>query len=95
MAIKLGINGFGRIGRLVLRSILERKLTDQIDVVGVNDITDAATLAHLFKYDSVHGPYPGEVRVEGDELVVDGERFRVFSERDPKNLPGASWTATW
>jgi len=87
MAIKLGINGFGRIGRLVLRSILERKLTDQIDVVGVNDITDAATLAHLFKYDSVHGPYPGEVRVEGDELVVDGERFRVFSERDPKNLP--------
>ncbi len=87
MAIKLGINGFGRIGRLVLRSILERKLTDQIDVVGVNDITDPATLAHLFKYDSVHGRYPGEVRVEGDELVVDGERFRVFSERDPKNLP--------
>ncbi|SHK96310.1 type I glyceraldehyde-3-phosphate dehydrogenase [Rhodothermus profundi] len=87
MAIKLGINGFGRIGRLVLRSILERNLTDQIDVVGVNDITDAATLAHLFKYDSVHGPFPGEVRVEGDELVVNGERFRVFSERDPKNLP--------
>jgi len=87
MAIKLGINGFGRIGRLVLRSILERKLTDQIDVVGVNDITDAATLAYLFKYDSVHGLYPGEVRVEGNELVVDGERFRVFSERDPKNLP--------
>ncbi|MDQ7040682.1 MAG: type I glyceraldehyde-3-phosphate dehydrogenase [Rhodothermus sp.] len=87
MAIKLGINGFGRIGRLVLRSILERKLTDQIDVVGVNDITDAATLAHLFKYDSIHGPFPGEVRVEGDELVIDGERFRVFSERDPSNLP--------
>ncbi len=87
MAIKLGINGFGRIGRLVLRSILERKLTDQIDVVGVNDITDAATLAHLFKYDSIHGPFPGEVRVEGDELVINGERFRVFSERDPRNLP--------
>ncbi len=87
MAIKLGINGFGRIGRLVLRSILERKLTDQIDVVGVNDITDAATLAHLFKYDSIHGPFPGEVRVDGDELVINGERFRVFSERDPRNLP--------
>jgi len=87
MAIKLGINGFGRIGRLVLRSILERNLTDQFDVVGVNDLTDAATLAHLFKYDSVHGVFPGEVRAEGDELIVNGDRFRVFSEKDPKNLP--------
>lgn len=87
MAIRLGINGFGRIGRLVLRSILERNLTDQFDVVGVNDLTDAATLAHLFKYDSVHGVFPGEVRAEGDELIVNGDRFRVFSEKDPKNLP--------
>jgi len=87
MAIKLGINGFGRIGRLVLRSILERNLSDQFDVVGVNDLTDAATLAHLFKYDSVHGVFPGEVRAEGDELIVNGDRFRVFSEKDPKNLP--------
>lgn len=86
MAIKLGINGFGRIGRLVFRSILERNVGG-IDIVGVNDLTDAKTLAHLFKYDSVHGAYPGEVRVDGDHLVVDDDRFRVFSERDPSKLP--------
>ena len=86
MAIKIGINGFGRIGRLVFRSILERGGSD-FDVVGVNDLTDAETLAHLFKYDSVHGIYPGEVRAEGDELVIDGDRFKVFSERDPAQLP--------
>ncbi|MEM6646017.1 MAG: type I glyceraldehyde-3-phosphate dehydrogenase [Bacteroidota bacterium] len=86
MAIKLGINGFGRIGRLVFRSILERG-TDEFDIVGVNDLTDAATLAHLFKYDSVHGRYPGDVSVEDGALVIDGDRFQVFSERDPRNLP--------
>ena len=86
MAIKLGINGFGRIGRLVFRAILERDDLDY-DVVAVNDLTDAETLAHLFKYDSVHGIYPGEVRAEGDELVIDGDRFKVFSERDPSALP--------
>lgn len=86
MAIKLGINGFGRIGRLVFRAILERGSND-FDIVGVNDLTDAATLAHLFKYDSVHGKYPGSVTVDGDTLVIDGDRFRVFSERDPANLP--------
>lgn len=86
MAIKLGINGFGRIGRLVFRSILERNLGG-IDIVGVNDLTDAKTLAHLFKFDSVHGAFPGEVRVDGDHLVVNGDKFRVFSERDPSKLP--------
>ena len=86
MAIKLGINGFGRIGRLVFRAILERDDLDY-DIVAVNDLTDAATLAHLFKYDSIHGVYPGEVRAEGDELVIDGDRFKVFSERDPSALP--------
>ncbi len=86
MAIKLGINGFGRIGRLVFRAILERGSKD-FDIVAVNDITDARTLAHLFKYDSVHGIYPGEVSIVGDDLVIDGDRFRVLSERDPKNLP--------
>jgi len=86
MAIKLGINGFGRIGRLVFRAILERG-SSEFDIVGVNDITDPATLAHLFKYDSVHGKYPGSVSVDGDNLVVDGDRFRVFSERDPANIP--------
>ncbi len=86
MAIKLGINGFGRIGRLVFRSILERNLGG-IDIVGVNDLTDAKTLAHLFKFDSVHGRFPGEINVDGDHLVVNGDRFRVFAERDPSRLP--------
>ena len=86
MAIKVGINGFGRIGRLVFRSILERG-DGAFDVVGVNDLTDAETLAHLFKYDSVHGIYPGEVTAQGDELAIGGDRFKVFSERDPQNLP--------
>ncbi len=86
MAIKLGINGFGRIGRLVFRAILERG-DENFDVVGINDLTDAETLAHLFKYDTAQGRYPGEVSVEGDALVVDGRRFRVFSEKDPTQLP--------
>lgn len=86
MAIKLGINGFGRIGRLVFRSILERNLGG-IDIVGVNDLTDAKTLAHLFKFDSVHGQFPGDVSVEGDSLVINGDKFRVFAERDPSKLP--------
>ena len=86
MAIKLGINGFGRIGRLVFRAILERKLSD-FDIIAVNDLTDAETLAHLFKYDSIHGVYPGEVSVEGGDLVVDGDHFKVFSEKDPSKLP--------
>ncbi|MEM1054116.1 MAG: type I glyceraldehyde-3-phosphate dehydrogenase [Bacteroidota bacterium] len=86
MAIKIGINGFGRIGRLVFRSILERGDTD-FDIVAVNDLTDAATLAHLFKYDSIHGIFPGDVTAEGDELIINGDRFKVFSERDPANLP--------
>lgn len=89
MAITIGINGFGRIGRLVFRAILERQDTD-FDVVAVNDLTDAETLAHLFKYDSVHGVYPGEVSVDGNELVIDGDRFKVCSERDPSNLPWGS-----
>ena len=90
MAITLGINGFGRIGRLVFRAILERKAAgdgDAFDIVAVNDLTDAATLAHLFKYDSVHGVFPGEVRAEGTDLVINGDRFRVLSERDPAALP--------
>ncbi len=86
MAIKLGINGFGRIGRLVFRSIVERD-DDTFDILGVNDLTDARTLAHLLKYDSIHGRFPKDVSVEGTDLVVGGERFKVLSERDPQNLP--------
>ncbi len=86
MSIKLGINGFGRIGRLCFRSILERD-DHNFDIVGVNDLTDAETLATLFKYDTVHGQYPGDVKLDGDALVIDGDRFPVFSEKDPTKLP--------
>ena len=86
MAIKLGINGFGRIGRLVFRSILERD-EHNFDIVGVNDLTDANTLAHLLKYDSAHGQLPFDVTVEDGALIVGGDRFPVFNEKDPANLP--------
>ena len=86
MAIKLGINGFGRIGRLVMRSILARE-AGTFDVVGINDLTNASTLGHLFKYDSVHGRYNGSVSVDGDTLNIDGDKIKIFSERDPENLP--------
>ncbi len=83
--IKVGINGFGRIGRLVARSIYELH-SDKIEIVAVNDLTNAATLAHLLKYDSVQGRFPAEVRSEGDHLVIDGKKILVSAERDPANL---------
>ena len=86
MAIKIGINGFGRIGRLFFRAVLERYPND-FDIVGVNDLTDAKTLAHLFKYDSVQGGFKGDVKVEGNEIIVNGDRIKVFSEKDPTKLP--------
>ncbi len=85
MAVKAGINGFGRIGRNLFRAAKERGA--DIDWVGVNDITDTQTLAHLVKYDSVLGPYPGTVEAAGDSLVVDGDELKVFAERDPAALP--------
>ena len=85
MALKAGINGFGRIGRNVFRAAHARAA--DIDWVGVNDITDTATLAHLLKYDSILGPFPGEVDYTENALVVDGDELRVFSERDPLALP--------
>src|SRR5690554_6053758 len=84
MAIKIGINGFGRIGRLVFRSAMENP---EMEIVAINDLTDAKMLAHLLKYDSLHGHYPGEVGVDGDSIVVDGKKIKIFAERDPKNLP--------
>jgi len=86
MAIKVGINGFGRIGRNVFRAT---KRFDDIEVVAVNDITSPQTLAHLLKYDSVLGNYAGDVSADGDNLVVDGQRIKVLAERDPGNLPWA------
>jgi glyceraldehyde 3-phosphate dehydrogenase len=86
MAIRAAINGFGRIGRNVLRSAKQAGNTD-IDFVAVNDLTSPETLAHLLKYDSVHGRYPGSVEVSDDGLIVDGDEIKVFSERDPAALP--------
>ena len=86
MSIRVAINGFGRIGRNVLRSAKESGKTS-LDFVAVNDLTDSKTLAHLLKYDSVHGPYPGKVEVSDDGLVVDGDGILVLSERDPAKLP--------
>ena len=87
MALKAGINGFGRIGRNVFRAAHERGA--DIDWVGVNDITDTKTLAHLLKYDSILGPFAGTVEATDAGLVVDGKELRVFAERDPAALPWA------
>ncbi|GEN68122.1 MULTISPECIES: type I glyceraldehyde-3-phosphate dehydrogenase [Chryseobacterium] len=81
--IKVGINGFGRIGRLVFRAMTER---DNIEVVGINDLINAEYMAYMLKYDSVHGVFPGEVSVEGNDLVVNGKKIRVTAEKDPNNL---------
>ena len=85
MAIRVAINGFGRIGRLTFRNMMER--SDEFDVVAVNDLTDNKTLATLLKYDSVHGRYPGEVTFDEENLVVGGKSIRVYEERDPRKLP--------
>jgi len=85
MAVRVGINGFGRIGRNLFRAA--KAAGADIDFVGVNDLTDNRTLAHLLKYDSILGPYPGTVELDGDDIVVDGDRLRVFAEKDPAALP--------
>jgi glyceraldehyde 3-phosphate dehydrogenase len=85
MAIKVGINGFGRIGRLLYRAAIERKA--KIDFVAINDLADAKTNAHLLKYDSIHGRFPGTVEVKGNDLVVNGKTLKVLSQRDPAALP--------
>jgi len=84
MALKIGINGFGRIGRSVLRLARNRK---DMEFVAINDLTDAKTLAHLFKYDSVHGPYEGSVEARGNEIVVDGKAIKIFSTKNPAEIP--------
>jgi glyceraldehyde 3-phosphate dehydrogenase len=87
MAVKVAINGYGRIGRNVLRALYESKRTNEIRIVAVNDLGDAETNAHLTQYDTAHGRFPGEVGVEGGDLVVDGDRIKVCAERDPTKLP--------
>src|ERR671937_1193104 len=86
MAIRVGINGFGRIGRQVVRAAKEARLTD-LDFVAVNDLTDTKTLAHLFKYDSVHRTYKGDVRAGDGSITVDGDDIKVLAEKDPTKLP--------
>jgi len=85
MAIKVGINGFGRIGRQVLRVVKEQGA--QFEIVAVNDLTDTKTLAHLFKYDSVHGAFDGTVSFDDTSITVNGQKIRIFKEKDPSNLP--------
>ncbi len=87
MAIKVAINGYGRIGRNVLRALYEAGRNDRIRIVAVNDLGDAETNAHLTQYDTAHGKFPGEVSVEGGDLVVNGDRIKVCAERDPSKLP--------
>jgi len=86
MTVKVGINGFGRIGRQVLKAMLEQ-YPDTLEVVAINDLFDAKTNAHLFKYDSNYGIFPGTVTVNGNDLVINGKTIRVFKEKDPGNLP--------
>ena len=87
MAIKVGINGYGRIGRNVLRALYESGRTGELKIVALNDLGDPKTNAHLTRYDTAHGRFPGEVKVDGDYMVVNGDRVRVLAERDPAKLP--------
>ncbi len=87
MAIKIGINGYGRIGRNIVRAIHEYGRTSEFDVVALNDLGDPETNAHLTRYDTAHGPFDGTVEVDGGDIIVNGDRIKVFSERDPSKLP--------
>ena len=87
MTVKIAINGYGRRGRNVLRAIYESGRNNEFHVVAVNDLGDAETNAHLTRFDTAHGPFPGEVAVEGDHMVVNGDKIRVCAERNPADLP--------
>ena len=87
MAIKVGINGYGRIGRNVLRALYEGRRTGELRIVALNDLGDPKTNAHLTRHDTAHGKFPGEISVDGDYMVVNGDRVRVLAERDPAKLP--------
>jgi len=89
MTIKVAINGYGRIGRNILRAVYESGRSDEFRIVAVNDLADAATNAHLTQYDTTHGKFPGTVSVDGGDLIVNGDRIKVFAERDPGKLPWA------
>ena len=87
MTIRVGINGYGRIGRNVLRALYEAGRTNEIQIVAINDLGDAKTNAHLTRYDTAHGRFPGKVDVDGDYMIVNGDKIRVLAEKDPAKLP--------
>ena len=87
MAVKVGINGYGRIGRNILRALYESGRQQEIQIVGINDLCDAQSNAHLTRYDTAHGKFPGEVSVEGDSMIVNGDRIKVSAHRDPAQIP--------
>ena len=89
MAVKIAINGYGRIGRMILRAIYETGRTDEFQIVAINDLGDAESNAHLTKYDTAHGKFPADVSIDDGDLVVNGDRIKVFAERNPANLPWA------
>src|ERR1700743_788222 len=85
--MKIAINGFGRIGRMTLRALQNQP---NVEVVAINDLTDVQTLAHLLKYDTAHGRFPGDVAIDGDALLVNGNRITMLKEKDPEKLPWES-----
>src|SRR3546814_19851489 len=93
MATRVAINGFGRIGRLVARAILERPDCG-LELVAINDLADDKSNAMLFKRDSVHGPYPGDVKADGNDLIIDGKRIKVNADREPAKMPPAQNNTT-
>jgi glyceraldehyde 3-phosphate dehydrogenase len=93
MAIKVGINGYGRIGRNILRAVYESGRNNEIQIVAINDLGDAETNAHLTQFDTAHGKFPGTISVEGDYMIVNGDKIRVLSERNPADLPWSTFRA--
>ncbi|MGL6030386.1 MAG: type I glyceraldehyde-3-phosphate dehydrogenase, partial [Legionella sp.] len=89
MAIRIAINGYGRIGRCILRSIFESNKQNEVEIVAINDLSDVNVIAHLTKYDSTHGTFASDVRVEGNMLIIDGQSIKVIAERNPNDLPWA------
>ncbi len=87
MTIRIGINGYGRIGRNILRALYEGNRRPELEIVAVNDLADADTNAHLTRHDTAHGPFPGTIEVDGDGMIVNGDRIKVLAERDPAKLP--------
>src|SRR5471030_318288 len=87
MAIRVAINGYGRIGRNILRAHFESNRHPEIEIVEINDLGDVATNAHLTSYDTTHGKFPGEVSVSGNDMIINGNKIRVVAEHDPKKLP--------